>query len=153
MAGGGFVYKEGIRHYMKPAADCTATTYYIGSVMVRSADETVQVSATITDTALSVLVGGRQPFGDDDYCTTSDKLLEVATEGVVWVRSSTAMSWTFMAPAYLSTDDGMVNTSNGSSATKVGYYVCDKDKNVADRTTTASGELVGIQLALYGEAT
>lgn len=153
MAGGGFVYEEGIRHYMKPAVTCTATTYYIGSVMVRTADETVQVSATITDTALSVLLGGRQSFADDNYCTTSDKLLEIATDGVVWVRSSDAMSWTFMAPAFLSTDDGMVNTSNGSSATVVGFYICDKDKNVADRLTTTSGELVGIQLQLYTEVT
>lgn len=153
MAGGGFVYTEGIRHYMKPAVTCTSTTYYPGSVMVRTADETIQVSATVTDTALCVLLGGRQPFADDGYCTTSDKLLEVATEGVVWVRSSDAMTWTFMAPVYLSSDDGMVNTSNGSSATKVGYYVCDKDKNVADRLTTSSGELIGVQLSLYTEAT
>ena len=153
MTGGGFVNGEGDRFYMKPAVTCTSTTYYVGSVMVRTADETVQVSATVTDTALCVLLGGRQPFANDGYCTTSDKLLDVAVNGIVWIRSSDAMSWTFMAPAYLSADDGMVSTSNGGTATMVGFYICDKDKKIADRLTTTSGEFVGILLQIYTEVT
>ena len=154
MAGGGFVYDEAghVRLYAKPAALPTSTSYYIGSVMKYDSSETVAVSAANTDKTLSVLIGGRQPYGDDDYCATTFAGLELAVEGVVWVRSATAISWTWMQPAY-NVGDGTVDNTT-SAGTVVGFYVCDKDKKVAkDRTTTVAGELVGISLQIYTEAT
>ena len=158
MAGGGFVFDEAghARLYMKPAATPTSTTYLPGSVMVRSADETIQVSTTVNDTALCILLGGSQPYADEDYCSTSDKLLEVAVEGIVWVRAEDANAFTFMCPVYnaqTANTAGTVETSNANSATKVGYYVCDYTGKIADRTTTSAGELIGVKLDLYGEAT
>ena len=157
MAGGGFVYKEGTRLYMKPAVLPTSTTYYIGSVMVRSGSEAIEVSTTTGDTTLSVLIGGMQPYANSDYCATSDKKLQVAVEGIVWVRSYDSQSWTWMAPVYnaqTANTLGTVQTSNASSATVVGFYICDKDGNVGkDRTTTTDGELIGVLLDIYPEAT
>jgi hypothetical protein len=154
---GGFVYKEGVRINAKPAAAVTSTTYYIGSVMVYSSSETVAVSTTVDDTAIAILVGGRQPYNTDDYCAAADKLLELAVDGIVWVRSEDAQSWTFMAPVYnaqTAGTAGTVQTANTNSATKIGYYICDYTGAVGkDRTTTAAGELIGVKLDLYGEAT
>ena len=152
MAGGGFVYKEGTRLYMKPAAVPTSTTLYIGSVMKYTSSEVIEVSAANTDKTLSILIGGMQPYANADYCATTKKGLEIAVEGIVWVRSANSVSWTHMAPAF-NVGDGTINASSGAG-TVVGFYICDKDGNVGkNRTTTAAGELVGILLKIYTEAT
>jgi hypothetical protein len=156
MAGGGFVYQEGPRLTAYPGAVPTSTTYLVGSVMVRSADETVIVSTTVNDTALAILIGGAQPYGNSDYCKTTDKFLELAVDGIVWVRSEDAQVWTFGAPVFnapTASTAGTVETTNANSATKIGTYVCDLNKNVADRTTTSAGELIGVKLDIYGEGT
>jgi hypothetical protein len=159
MAGGGFVYNEGTRGYMKPYAAPTSTTYLPGSVMVYSSSETLAVSTTVDDTALCILLGGAQPYADDDYCATTFAGLEVAFANgdIVWVRAEDANSFTFMCPVYnaqTANTAGTVETSNSNSATMVGWYVCDKDKNFgADRTTTSAGELIGVMLGIYTEAT
>jgi hypothetical protein len=155
---GGFVYKEGTRLYQYPGAVPTSTTYLVGSVMVRSADETVIVSTTVDDTALSIMLGGAQPYANSAYCLTTFKGIEVAiaTGDVVWVRSEDAQVWTFGAPVYnapTASTAGTVETTNANSATKIGTYVCDQNGVVGDRTTTAAGELIGVMLNIYGEAT
>jgi len=157
MAGGGFVFREGVRLPAKPYATPTSTTYLPGSVMVRSSSEVILVSTTVSDTALCILLGGSQPYSNDDYCSTSDAFLEVAVDGIVWVRSEDAQSWTYMAPVYnaqTANTAGTVETNSANSATLIGFYICDKDGNVgADRTTTSAGELIGVKLSIYSHVT
>ena len=157
MGGGGFVFKEGNRLPMKPYAAPTSTTYLPGSVMVRSSSGVVVVSTTETDTALSILLGGSQPYGNNDYCSTSDALLEVAVDGIVWVRSADAQTYTWMLPVFNGAtggEDGVVDDSDPTAGVIVGFYICDKDGNVgADRLTTSAGEMIGVLLQIYTEVT
>jgi hypothetical protein len=141
---------------MKPNTTVTASNFLEGEVLYYSASETVAVSTTVNDTPLCICLD--HPVHDDDsVIATSEKKVPIAISGYVWVRSETAQSWTFGAPVYnapSASTAGTVETTNANSATKIGFYFCDYLKNVgADRTTTAAGELIGVKLDIYSEAT
>jgi len=137
-----------------PATASVATLCYEGLVVKKGSANTVEITASVTDTAFGILDQG---FVDDEgnarTTVSGDKVavFQLGTGAIVNVKSLASQTWTIGAAVYLSqtaSANGMVETSSSNSPKLIGHYAGE-----GEETSSTDGDLIPVVLSMPPGAT